>query len=98
MIDKNELKKILEQWEPDYDVMRTEDDKSHYTKVAMSMLPDAERIIMALYLEYQASRKVGKLLGVSHSTILKEVRKIKEKIISNYEQILRTELPDGKEL
>lgn len=66
----------------DPDPMNTEDVRSLAIKRAMLHLPEADRIIFALYLELGSSRKLGKLLGgISHSTILKEISNIKQKIL-----------------
>ena len=50
-------------------------------KWALSKIPDADRIIYCLWLDLESSRKVGKILGVSHSTILKELKRIKNEIL-----------------
>lgn len=64
----------------DPDPMNEENEKVRKTKRALSNLPDADKIIFCLYLDLGASRKVGKVLGVSHSTILKEIKRIKREI------------------
>lgn len=76
----DELRAILKEYEYDDDPMNDEDERVHKVKKAMSKLPMADRTIFALYLELGASRKVGACLGVSHSTILKEVNRIKREI------------------
>lgn len=76
MIIQN-LNKVMEDYEPDETIWREYDDDILDIKRAMDSLSDADRIIFALYCEYGSLRKVGKQLGVSHSIIYKNVRRIK---------------------
>ena len=83
-ITPDELHTIMKDYEYDPDVMNDEDERSLAIKWAISRLPEAEKIIWCLYMELQSSRKLGQILGgVSHSTILKEINRIKESIIAN---------------
>ena len=79
-ISPKELRAILAEYAYNPDVMNDEEDKVNSVKKALSQIPEADRIIFCLYLDLGASRKVGELLGVSHSTILKEINRIKNKI------------------
>ena len=79
-ISPEELRAIMKEYEYDDDVMNDEDERVHKVKRAMTKLQMADRIIWVLYMELGASRKVGRVLGVSHSTILKEVNRIKREI------------------
>lgn len=56
--------------------------KVRKAKKALSLLPEPERIIFLLQTEIQSQRKVGEILGVSHSTVGKEVSEIREKIMT----------------
>lgn len=47
-------------------------------------LDDAEKIIIRLYCELQSMAKVAKLLGIGRSTAAKEVKRIKTKILNEY--------------
>ena len=60
--------------------MCDDDDRVRAIKKAIAKLEDADRTIFCLYMDLGASRKVGKVLGVSHSTILKEINRIKMEI------------------
>lgn len=75
MIDN--LKRVMEDYQPDESIWREYDDDVLYLKQAMDNLSDADRIIFVLYCEYGSLRKVGKILGVSHSIIYKNIRRIK---------------------
>lgn len=79
-ISPEELRAIMKEYEYDDDVMNDEDERVRKVKRAMTKLQMADRIIWVLYMELGASRKVGRVLGVSHSTILKEVNRIKREI------------------
>ena len=79
-ISPEELRAIMKEYEYDDDVMNDEDERVRKVKRAMTKLKMAVRIIWVLYMELGASRKVGACLGVSHSTILKEVNRIKREI------------------
>ena len=82
-ITPDELHTIMKDYEYDPDIFNYEDERSLKIKLALSKLPEADRIIWCLYMELGSSRKLGRLLGnVSHSTILKEINRIKENIIS----------------
>ena len=79
-VSPEELRAIMKEYEYNEDIMNDEDDRVIKVKRALTKLNDADRIIFCLYLDLGASRKVGKVLGVSHSTILKEVNRIKREI------------------
>lgn len=79
MIIEN-LKRVMEDYIPDESIWREYDDDILWIKRAMEELSDADRIIFVLYAEYGSLRKVGKILGVSHSIIYKNIRRIKEQI------------------
>ena len=91
-ITPDELRSIVKEYEYDPDIMNNEDERSLAIKKAMTKLPEADRIIWCLYMELQSSRKLGVLLGgVSHSTILKEISRIREAIVKDL-QIVGYEL------
>lgn len=74
------LKRVMEDYEPDESIMREYDDTILILKKALQSLDDADRIIFVLYCEYGSLRKVGKQLGVSHSIIYKNISRIKKEI------------------
>ena len=83
-ITPDELHAIMKEYEYDPDPMNDEDERSLAIKKAMTKLLESERIIFCLYMELGSSRKLGRLLGgISHSTVLKEINRIKEKIRFN---------------
>lgn len=79
-ISPAELRAILKEYEYDPDVMCEDDDKVILIKRALQKLQDPDRILWCLYMDLGASRKVGAVLHVSHSTVLKEINRIKMEI------------------
>ena len=71
----------MEDYEPDDSIWREYDDDILNLKQAMDSLSDADRIIFVLYAEYGSLRKVGKQLGVSHSIVYKNIRRIKTEML-----------------
>lgn len=86
MVDQNitispeELRAIMKEYEYSEDVFNEDDDRVVKIKHAISLLQHPDQIVWCLYMDLGASRKVGKVLGVSHSTILKEINRIKSEI------------------
>ena len=76
MIVKN-INRVMEDYKADYSIWREDDDDMMHLKQAMDSLSESDRIIFVLYCEFGSLRKVGKQLGVSHSIIYKNVRRIK---------------------
>jgi len=80
-ISASELRDILKEYEYEENIFTLDDPRVVAIKWALSKIPDADRIIYCLWLDLESSRKVGKILGVSHSTILKELKRIKNEIL-----------------
>lgn len=80
MITPQELRRIVEDFTFD------ENDTLNYTDEQLEIfskyngLEQSDRIILALYAEYQSLRKVAKILGVSRTTITKQIKMIKNQI------------------
>ena len=70
----------MEDYEPDESIWREYDDTVLWLKRALGELSDADRIIFVLYCEYGSLRKVGRILGVSHSIIYKNISRIKQQM------------------
>ena len=81
-ISSKELKDIMAdyEWTLDYDNLELDDEQLElYTK--FNKIPEADRIIICLYAHLQSQRKTAKLLGVSYSSLRKQINKIREKIL-----------------
>ena len=89
-----ELRSILGEYAYDDDVFNNETKKVRLAKRALGMLPDADRIIFCLVLDKASSREVGKILGCSHSTILKQFARIRQQVLKNITEIENDEDDD----
>jgi DNA-directed RNA polymerase specialized sigma subunit len=76
-----DIKNILKDYEPQYDVMTEDNELITQLKEGVQMLSDADKIIFILYCETGSLREVGKILGVSHTTIFKQIKIIKKEIL-----------------
>ena len=86
-IDKEQLKQIMADYKFDDDIMCEDDEKVRDIKYALQQLPEADRIIFILQTDIQSQRKVGNILGVSHTAIGKECKRIKAKILEILDDI-----------
>jgi DNA-directed RNA polymerase specialized sigma subunit len=75
------VEKMIEMYKPSTDIFdETADDEMNIYKEAVQILPPADKIIFLLYTEKQSLRAVAKVLGVSHTIVAKEIKKIRQKI------------------
>jgi transposase-like protein len=65
---------------PDEGIWREDDDTVYWLKKAMQNLEPADRVIFLLYCELGSLRLVGKVLGVSHSIIYKNIKRIRQEM------------------
>lgn len=76
-----DLKMMIKEYEPPVEDIWIEEDKEIVMlKKAIASLSPADRIIFCMYAEYASLRKVGKELGVSTSTVYKQIKIIKDQI------------------
>lgn len=81
-LTSKQIKDILEDYAYDDDIFNDEDERVHSLKKALSKIPAPDKIMFCLYLELGSSRKLGAFLGgISHSTVLKEITRIKNNIL-----------------
>ena len=78
-ITPQEIREIDKQFKYQFDLM-AEDLEAQKAKWALQQLEIPDRIIFELYCEFQSSRKVGAILGVTHNIVLREVRRIRQQI------------------
>jgi TyrR family helix-turn-helix protein len=78
----------------DTDIVSGDSEDMMVLKEAVNMLPPADKIIFLLYVEYGSLRKVGEKLGVSHTTIFKQIRQIKKMLFEYVER----EYPENNDL
>lgn len=76
-----DIQMMIKEYEPPVENIWTEEDEEIIMlKKAVQSLSPADRIIFLLYAEYGSLRQVGKELGVSHTTIYKQIKIIKDQI------------------
>lgn len=81
-----EFRKIRQDYTYNPDIMNEEDERlTRVKKIIDTKLSLADKTIILLYVDCQSYRKLGARLGVSHMTIRREVQRIKNIIMKEYE-------------
>lgn len=81
-ISKSELKSIYQDYSFNTeDVLNYDDETKDILDKFKFNLTAPEQIILELYAEFHSQRKVAQLLNVSRTSIVKELNKIRKKII-----------------
>ncbi len=81
-----EFRKIKQEYSYNPDIMNEEDERlTRVKKIIDTKLSLADKTIILLYVDCQSYRKLGKRLGVSHMTLRREVQRIKNIILKEYE-------------
>lgn len=80
-----DYKEIREDYAYDPDIFNPEDERVAAVKwIIANRLTQVERTIILLYTDCQSYRKLGKRLGLSHSTCRTIVQGIRKKILDEY--------------
>lgn len=83
-----DYKTIREDYRYDDSIFSEEQERVARLKwIIDNRLTEVERIIILLYTECQSYRKLGEKLTLSHQTCAKEVRRIKAKILEEYNKL-----------
>ena len=81
-----EFRKIKQEYCYNPDIMNEEDERlTRVKKIIDTKLSLADKTIILLYVDCQSYRKLGARLGVSHMTLRREVQRIKNIILKEYE-------------
>lgn len=81
-----EFRKIKQEYTYNPDIMNEEDERlTRVKKIIDQKLSLVDKTIILLYVDCQSYRKLGARLGVSHMTIRREVQRIKNIILKEYE-------------
>ena len=75
-----EIRNLINEYVPDYDIFTEDDECMTALKQAVQNLNEANKIIFVLYAESGSLREVGKMLGVSHTSVYKVIKQIKNEI------------------
>lgn len=82
----SEFRKIKQDYTYNPDIMCEDDPRlSRVKEIIDTKLSLADKTIIILYADCQSYRKLGKRLGLSHTTIRKEIQRIKNIILKEYE-------------
>lgn len=85
---RHRLSEIKEEYKFNDDIFNTDDKRAYIAKkVIFEQLNEVDRTIILLYAETGSLRKLGDILGCSHSTIRPEVNRIKEDIKDKIQDI-----------
>lgn len=71
---------LLNEYEIDYDMFTNTDDRLLSIYPKWLELNRADKTIIILYAEYRSYREVGKILGISHTTIQRFIKQIRERL------------------
>ena len=71
---------LLTEYELDYSMFTNMDDRLLSIYPKWLELNKADKTIIILYAEYRSYREVGKILGISHTTIQRFIKQIRERL------------------
>ena len=80
--DKIDIDELLEEYKIDTSIFTNADDRLLEIADKYNQLTDSERILLVLYAELQSYRKVGKVIGFSHSSVQRFLKSVREKLCS----------------
>ena len=83
-----DFKDIKEDYVFDPDIMNKEDERVHKVKeIINTRLSLVDKTLILLYVDCQSFRKLGERLGLSHMTCRKEIIRIKNIILTEYQKM-----------
>ena len=71
---------LLAEYEIDYDMFTNTDDRLLSIYPKWLELNKADKTVIILYAEYHSYREVGRILGISHTTIQRFIKQIRERL------------------
>ena len=82
-----DFKEIKEDYKFSDDIMCNEDERIHRIKeIINNKLSIVDKTLILLYTDCHSYRKLGQRLGLSHMTCRKEIMRIKNIILKEYEK------------
>ena len=79
---RDRWRRISQEYAASGDIMDG-DDLMASLKTAVAGLPQTDRVVMLLYADCGSYRELGRLLGVSHMTVRREIQRIRREILDN---------------
>lgn len=87
-----DYKEIRQDYAFDPDIMNDEPETLARVKyIVNNRLNQVDRTLIILYADCQSYRKLGKRLGLSHTTVMLEIRRIKAEIRRIYDELKQQE-------
>ena len=84
----SEFRKIRQDYTYNPDIMNEEDERlTRVKKIIDTKLSLADKTIILLYVDCQSYRKLAKKMNLSHMTLRREVIRIKNIILKEYENL-----------
>lgn len=77
---KINIDNLLTEYELDYTMFTNMDDRLLSIYPKWLNLSKADKTVIILYAEYRSYREVGKILGISHTTIQRFIKQIRERL------------------
>lgn len=71
---------LLTEYEIDYNMFTNMDDRLLSIYPKWLELNKADKTVIILYAEYRSYREVGRILGISHTTIQRFIKQIRERL------------------
>lgn len=71
---------LLTEYEIDYSMFTNTDDRLLSIYPKWLELNKADKTVIILYAEYHSYREVGRILGISHTTIQRFIKQIRERL------------------
>ena len=71
---------LLTEYEIDYSIFTNMDDRLLSIYPKWLELNKADKTVIILYAEYHSYREVGRILGISHTTIQRFIKQIRERL------------------
>lgn len=83
----DEYRAIKQEYAFDPGPFNVDDDRvSRIKEIVSTRLSVPDRTLILLYAEYQSYRKLGERLGISHMTLRREILRIKNIILTEYDK------------
>lgn len=79
-IQKVNIKELLEDYTLDFSMFSNIDDRLLEIEDKWLSLEKSEKILIILYAEYKSYRKVGDILGMSHTTVARFINDVRSKL------------------
>lgn len=87
-----DYKEIRQDYAFDPDIMNDEPERVARVKyIVNNRLNQVDRTLIILYADCQSYRKLGKRLGLSHTTVAQEINRIKAEIRRIYDELMQQE-------